>query len=307
MQNEISMKSDPEIQFQLPPENLATPGLYDSILKAYANDTEFHRENPVLFYPETDRVAIIIDPRYDKMMEAVIRNFMFFLNPKGWNLCIGSYEGHEAAIRADFPDAVFFKINPEMIYFDPSGNPNITIESYNKILLNKTFWKTIPVEHVLLFQKDCIMYRLFPPYFFLHFDYAGANYGNNQAPLYGGINGGFSLRKRSVMLECLENITFEKIREYAPTIPSENSDFTNEDVFYTFACEMLQKSVPDKVHRTFLAIETDVNDNTSVFHGWNKPYHSYDHAVMLLRGSPLFSRYIESLVEQSLENAHKNP
>jgi len=41
------------------------------------------------FSPEynngTNKLAIIIDPRYDALMEAVIANFMYCMNPFGWN------------------------------------------------------------------------------------------------------------------------------------------------------------------------------------------------------------------------------
>ena len=38
---------------------------------------------PVLFHSQSNRLAVIIDPRFDDVMEAVIRNFMYYMNPQG--------------------------------------------------------------------------------------------------------------------------------------------------------------------------------------------------------------------------------
>jgi hypothetical protein len=70
----------------------------------------------------------------------------------------------------------------------------------------------------------------------------------------------------------------------------------NEDVFFTGACELLRKTIPDKIHRRFLAIEMDQQVNTCVYHGWDKNYHSFEMAVELLKRSPLFWRYFPPCV-----------
>ena len=44
----------------------------------------------------SDKLAIIIDPRYDDLMEAVIENFMYLMNPLGWNLLVVSWKGHRS-------------------------------------------------------------------------------------------------------------------------------------------------------------------------------------------------------------------
>jgi hypothetical protein len=60
----------------------------------------------------------------------------------------------------------------------------------------------------------------------------------------------------------------------------------NEDIFFTFACEILQKKMPDIEHRKRLSIEFEEtiyydilptpNNIPAVYHGWNKNYHSID-------------------------------
>jgi hypothetical protein len=67
----------------------------------------------------------------------------------------------------------------------------------------------------------------------------------------------------------------------------------NEDVFFTHACEILCKIVPDKYTRTFLCIENDFNPETAVHHGWNKQYIATETLAFLFKTSPLFSVFSE--------------
>jgi hypothetical protein len=135
------------------------------------------------------------------------------------------------------------------------------------------------------------MFRPFEEHFLLY-DYAGSNFLENTAPIYGGINGGFSLRKRTAMLDCLEKVTWEKIDNYRNS-RGEKAVLKrrNEDVFFTHACEILCKTVPDIYHRTLLCIENDFNKNTAVHHGWNKGYQTEECILVLLKSSPLFFGY----------------
>ena len=63
----------------------------------------------------------------------------------------------------------------------------------------------------------------------------------------------------------------------------------NEDVFFTYACEMLHKNIPDVIHRSFLAIEAIYNPDTCVYHGWHYNYHSIELAQHLLNKSIIFT------------------
>jgi hypothetical protein len=266
------------------------PNIYEHILLSYLNDISLNKPT-VYLYPESTKTAVIIDPRYNKLMEAVIRNFMHFMNPEGWNLRIVSYSGYETQIKRDFPNCMFDAIDENVIVKDATGIPNITVDTYNSILKSITFWEK-QSEDVAIFQTDCLMFRMFPSYFTVY-DFAGASYGGTAcSPFYGGINGGFSLRKRDAMIDCIRNVTFERMCEYNNCLKT-HPDVFNEDVFFTHACEILKKLVPDLFHRSFLSIECDYNQNASVIHAWNKPFHSPEMTMALLHNSPLFSKYIQ--------------
>lgn len=269
-----------------------TVELFERNLK-YVFDNKPENET-FIYHNNTDKFAIIIEPRFDDITEQVIYNFMHFLNPLGWNLIVISYYGHHKMIQQKLPYALIFDIGDNHIFFDSSGNPNISIASYNTILFDQDFWKNILGETIIIFQRDCIMFRMFSEHFLLY-DYAGSNYLSNMAPQFGGINGGFSIRKRKTMIECLEKISWEDIDEYRRTRKyAKDGDnmllSRNEDVFFTHACEILCKDVPDVYSRTFLCIENDFNLIVSVHHGWNKRYTSYENAYSLLKSSPLFEK-----------------
>lgn len=266
-----------------------SPQLCYAMLMTMVNDHKWVEKNPVLYYPESQKTAVIIDPRYDTLMRAVICNFMFFMNPEGWNLCIVSHPKYETKIKADFPNSQFEAIDESRVHYNEAGVPNITIDHYNAFLTSAAFWEK-RTEHIAIFQKDCIMFRMFPRYF-ADYDFAGANFYGAVSPRYGGINGGFSVRKRSAMLECIEKVSMDRVYRYHPEI-QDHPHRTNEDVYFTHACEILNKLVPDKIHRTFLAIEDDYTKDTSVIHGWSKYAKNIDFVAYILSKSPLFSKYI---------------
>jgi len=298
--------------------------LYEENLLKLMDDSDFITKQQIIYQKNSDKLAIIIDPRFDVIMEAVIRNFMHFMNPYGWNLLIMSHSKYESTIREKFPNCLLKLIDEDMIYYnenDENNVPNISIENYNNIMLDKTFWTSMPepAQHICIFQKDCIMFKMFQDYFYLNYDYSGANYYNEKHTgfYYGGIQGGFSLRKKSAMLECLD-IDLKQMRTYrmeqymkylqrmklyeelldAKTAYNDMlQEPISEDVFFTIACEMLYKTVPDKVHRTFLSIEADVNRSTCVFHGWKYEYHDLATATHFLDTSSLFGKYINNIAD----------
>lgn len=261
------------------------------------------REYIVEARPGSNKLAIIIDPRYDDMMQSVIQNFMYFMNPCGWNLLIISCNIYRDKIKERYPNSNFLPIDDAMIYFDSNGVPNINVDSYNKILMDVKFWKNLPSDNICIFQKDCIMFQMFPDYFNLY-DFAGANWYTKDNSIFNeGINGGFSLRNRKAMIECIEKITFEIIENYRCDALKNTSVIfryinrdnltkplkKNEDVFFTYACEILNKQIPDVIHRSFLAIEAIFNPYTCVYHGWHYNYHNANAATMMLSNSTLFS------------------
>lgn len=236
-------------------------------------------EKPVdiVWHPNSDKIAVIIDPRYDKIMVCVIKNFMQYLNPLGWNLIIITHKKD----AVDFPGTKVIELNEKNIYYK-DDKPNITLKTYNEILMAKEFWNFIPGEHILIFQKDCYMYKMFDEALYLDYAFCGANcvWQSENKEIYGfAINGGCSLRRKSEMLDCLQKISWDIIEKYYPKL-----GVYNEDLFFTFACHLLNKSVPKKEERHKFAIETQKSTDidTCFYHGWDKNYQTEEQAQKML-------------------------
>jgi len=252
--------------------------------------------------PNTNKIAVIIDPRYDELMEAVILNFMHFMVPEGWIFLIGSAEKYKEPIQQRFPQALFITIDDPLLYYDENQIPNLSIDNYNAIFCSPEFWNQIPCENIAVFQKDCIMYRMFTEEWPIKYAYSGAFWYTGETSLANGvINGGFSLRKKSAMLNCIKHITWEMIELYRKNIYTCHEYFPiqkkNEDMFFTYACEILHYPIAPISIRKQLAIESEYFLGTSVFHGWNKAgYQIEDWAIQILSHSPLFSKYLPEVL-----------
>lgn len=264
--------------------------IYKTVLHRFSKKIKPTQD--IQFYADSDKVAIIVDPRYDDLMEAVIRQHMFFLNPCGWNLMVVSHTSHADKIRADFPNCIFAEIDESLIYYN-DDKPNITIDGYNRTFLSLQFWLAIPSEHICVFQKDCFMYKMFDAKF-LEYDFVGARsvlfeYENNNKYLV--INGGFSLRKKTAMLDCLKTTSFNQLyNDLYKTIDSQKIKITNphnlgkknEDIFFSLAC----KNIPHRQIQPEFSVEAEYYADTAGYHGWNKSYHNVEQVLEILSANP---------------------
>ena len=247
-----------------------------------------YKPHSIIKFKTSNKLALIVDPRYDALMDGVINNFASHLNPEGWNFLIVSLAKHREAIQAKYSMALFMAI-PETLVV----NNNLTIDAYNWLLTNSQFWQSLNAEHILVFQKDCYMYKMFDESKYLAYDYAGANFFNPMDcnPLIGGINGGCSLRTRSAMLDCLKYVSWELIEHVryneAKLISGLNTSILNkhEDVFFTHACAILHKNVLPLNERSEFSIEADFNMKTCFYHGWHHNYQSLEQALYMLQGN----------------------
>jgi len=294
--------------------NLSSPLYEKLLLMSLARE----RKQRLVHHPTSNKLAVIFDPRYDPLMEAVIRNFMHFLNKHGWNLMIFSHASHKDQITADFPTCLFSPIDNHWMV---EGQISITTNTYNKIFTTKSFWQSIPAQHILIFQKDCAMYKMFDESLFLSYDFAGANFYDpiGKSFMNGGINGGFSLRNKDAMIDCIERVSWDDIIEYNKMMRNHMHDFLisrgvsspvkpeydlktfHEDIFFVNACEILRKKIPDIVLRDHLAIEVSSISHypyhTCVYHGWNKNFQDLSIAKTILEKSPFFFPYLHNIID----------
>lgn len=216
------------------------------------------------------KVAVIVEPRNHKLLQSIVYNIMHSLGEE-WNLHIFSYDID--FIRSLFPNCEF--------YLTLLNSNNLTANQYNKLFKSVEFWKKIEEETILIFQTDSfIMNPTININIFLEYPFIGGIYRYittnqlkhqykdivagyihnfelkgiqlaNSPKLDFSINGGFSLRKKSVMLDCLKRVTNNDIIEYRKQY---NMDCTylnktpipGEDVYFQNAIDLLGYKLPDK-------------------------------------------------------------
>jgi len=115
---------------------------------------------------------------------------------------------------------------------------NLTPSEYSQLLMTKDFWNRFVGEKLLVYQEDTMLFHgnITP---FLKYDYVGAPWQINQDDnSYGVGNGGFSLRTKSKMLECIDKIDPKNLKLGKSTIDYMNntkSTFIPEDVYFSKA------------------------------------------------------------------------
>lgn len=222
-----------------------------------------------------EKCAVIIEPRKHPMLESVIRNVMHYLGD-GWNLHVWTTPETDKWLHKQLPGWEF------KVSHIPFSNLNQQL--YNGYLLDKIFWHEIREEHIVIFQSDCVMFRSGIESYLGKYDYVGANYYNSahQSPLLGGIQGGFSLRKRSAMLDILERVTWNDIDRYRASYDLPILSKRHEDIFFTHACEILQKEVVPASERKAFAIEAEWYDRPIAHHGFQHPYFTPEQVAKII-------------------------
>ena len=186
--------------------------------------------------------AIIVEPREHPALSFVLNNFLKNLS-NDWLIIImhGTKNGKyiDSIISKDLQKYSnrIAKIN---LFID-----NLNNKQYSELFLSEAFYKNIPTETFLVFQTDTMICKKNKDLIndFLHYDYVGAPWGQ-----WGDVgNGGLSLRKKSVSLNCIKNHKW-------------NGE--NEDVFFSYKI----KNKPDNKTARLFSIETFYTEKTFGLH-----------------------------------------
>jgi len=218
--------------------------------------------------------ALIVEPRKHPSLEFVLDNFLSNLDDK-WIFIIycglQNQSWVENIINTKF-DKYKYKITIKQL-----GVDNLTIDDYNKLMTNVNFINQIPTEIFLIFQTDTMICEgnkdLINDY--LKYDYVGAPWNSNWVPAWilknmnvlnrfnelnnesGFVgNGGLSLRRKSKMLEILNNCPYTK-------------DIL-EDVYYSIGCKNIHINKPSFELAKLFSIETIYSPKSFGIHkSWN--------------------------------------
>jgi hypothetical protein len=219
--------------------------------------------------------AIIVEPRKHAALSYVLNNILTNLSGD-WNIVICHGTQNLEYIQNILTSELQNFLN--RVTLVNLGVENLNIYQYNDLLCSKKFYKYIPTETFLVFQTDTIILpqnaHLISE--FLEYDYVGAPWKHA-----GDIgNGGFSLRKKTKMLEIIENaklynygeaedaffsqakgrvLNNPSIRIYKPTF-EKAKQFSVETVFYEqpFGCHAPWKHTPEfvKLHPEVQKLES---------------------------------------------------
>ena len=247
-------------------------------LKAYQN------KFPIKYNKDSNKCAVIIEPRKHELLEAVCRNVMYFL-PSDWNLVVCANDAEYIADILKGIDYAFIHLK----------YTNLIPEEHSALMMYEKFWDLIPGEHVLIFQTDSYLCKPLTNEYLesiLKYPYIGGIYqfhkvnekdiyehldknklefrqkpkflGGNVSNIYKkelelcntinynfSINGGFSLRSKKAMLDCIKSISKDNIIEARKKVGLDCSyfelkDIIGEDTFYHNALDILGYELPDK-------------------------------------------------------------
>lgn len=183
--------------------------------------------------------VVIIEPRKTKQkaLEFVLRNAL--LLPPEWSILMfygtGNRELVEKFIRT------LTEEEAARISLKPLGTANLTEKEYNHLMMSRTILDQIPTEVFLVMQVDSIICReglhLLPE--FMKYDYVGAPWKEHNKVG----NGGFSLRRKTKMLEVLDKC-------------SELIEINNEDGFFSGGCAAVNVYKPSAEEAEKFAVET---------------------------------------------------
>ena len=232
-------------------EKLSVQERSDYIHKILQNmiDTEDLRNTQIIKNNATNnKVAVIVEPRRHKFMEAVIRNVMYFLPKDEWNLHVIT-----SAENRDWLKTLFLKWDFQITTINQS---NLNLDEYSSLLTSQQFWENITEENVLIFQTDVILFHS-NINDFIDYDFIGANFfdENDTSVNNGGNNGGFSFRHKSAMLDCIHNVSIRNIQNYQIMNGKRPKNNMSEDVYFTYACEILNKKMCPVEDRPKFSIE----------------------------------------------------
>ena len=180
--------------------------------------------------------AIIVEPRKHRALSFVVKNILNNLSPN-WSVRI--YHGTK---NREFVEALLeteLAFGRERITLMNLGIDNFENHSaYSRFITDRAFLESVPTEMYLIFQTDSMINPEHRNLIheFMEYDYVGA-------PWISGLvgNGGFSLRRRSKMLEIVDCF---------PYIGG------NEDMYFSLSARRLGLRVPTVEDARRFSIET---------------------------------------------------
>jgi hypothetical protein len=147
---------------------------------------------------QTKYTAVIIEPRCHKALHFVVKNMCENLSNE-WTILLIIGNNNVKYVHKCLQHLPIHRIRLHQLNIS-----NLSISEYNQLLVTPYLYSLIPTETFLLFQTDSMILKENKDNvnLFLNYDYVGAPWSDGVG------NGGFSLRKKSKMLEIINQVLY---------------------------------------------------------------------------------------------------
>ncbi len=191
--------------------------------------------------------AVIVEPRKHKALYFVINNALTNLSDE-WNILIFHGIDNTQYVTDICASLSAYTNRIQTINLNIQ---NLTISEYSTLLTTKDFYTQIPTDLFLIFQTDSMIFSKNKHLInnFLHYDYVGAPWSyilHNNAQIG---NGGFSLRKKSVILNIIDTVEYKGEPEDVYFSCSGKLNVPTVDEAKTFSIEQIYSPVSFGCHQ----------------------------------------------------------
>ena len=195
----------------------------------------------------TKYTAVLIEPRKHKALPFVLNNFFENLSDEWSFVIFHGNKNHEYIM--DIMENQLPQYKHRVIQY-----VNLNIDNFNNLIeysmfvINPFFYSCIPSEIFLMFQTDTMIFKENKLLInnFLKYDYVGAPWHWDECVG----NGGLSLRRKSKMLEIINNVPYH---------------FNNEDIYFCTQ-KVIPLNRPSFEEAQYFSIETVFNETSFGIH-----------------------------------------
>lgn len=260
--------------------------------------------------------AVLIEFRCLPHLEFILRNNIYKLGDT-WSHTIIC-----GNLNYDYMYDIIKRIDRDIKLIQLTEVDNMTQSEYSNLLMTSDFWNLCVGEKILIYQEDSCIFKSNIANF-LEYDYIGApwplSYEINRHSVG---NGGFSLRSKSVMLECCNYINeplqlSKVVQEYMAKNALPNCP---EDVYFTTVMETYNIGIIANYEvATQFSVESILNYDAFGGHQFwlnNPEWKKYMYDNIILQFRPTYTTHIEhrggwatfinSMNAMQLYNIHSN-
>lgn len=196
-------------------------------------------------------IAVIVEPREHKLLIPILLNI--FNKIKNIKILVFHGTNNKDFIINNLPKEYFDRLILKQIIFNGIKKDNLTVREYSDLLLTRKFWEDIDGERILIFQTDSCICNYNEDILELCKDYGFVGAPTRIIKPIPWQNGGFSLRKKSLMIKAVDTIKKgEKIFPEDRFFSKDKANICNPapwDIANKFSVEIHYYDKPFGIHK----------------------------------------------------------